>query len=145
MGARLGGLLQAGDVICLSGDMGAGKTVFAAGIGAGWGSRQPLTSPTYSLVHQHIRDADDQRLHHLDCYRLEDAAEAEGIGLDDILDGEGPVVMEWPERIQDVLPEDRLWVELRILEVTRRNLIFNAQGRRHQAIIAAFRSQTFGV
>src|SRR5258706_9835 len=71
LGARLGSLLQVGDIICLSGDMGAGKTVFSAGIGRGWGAKTPLTSPTFNLVHDHTRDADSQHLYHLDCYRLE--------------------------------------------------------------------------
>ncbi|MGQ9889215.1 MAG: tRNA (adenosine(37)-N6)-threonylcarbamoyltransferase complex ATPase subunit type 1 TsaE [Aggregatilineales bacterium] len=145
LGARLGSLLQAGDVICLSGDMGAGKTVFAAGIGRGWGATTPLTSPTFNLIHQHRRDKDKQVLYHLDCYRLEGAADAERIGLDDVLDGRGPVVFEWPEHIEDALPPDRLWVELRILEQTRRNLIFNASGQRYEQLIEQFRGSTFGV
>lgn len=145
LGSRLGSLLRAGDIICLSGDMGAGKTAFAAGIGKGWGAKTPLTSPTFNLIHEHVREKDSQRLFHLDCYRLETALDAENIGLDDVLNGRGPVIFEWPEHIESILPKERLWVELRILEPTRRNFIFNAAGKRFEELVRHFRESTFGV
>jgi tRNA threonylcarbamoyladenosine biosynthesis protein TsaE len=145
LGMRLGALLQAGDVICLSGDMGAGKTVFAAGIGKGWGALTPLTSPTFNIVHEHRRAKDSQRLLHLDCYRLQSVADAESIGLDDILDGSGPVILEWPEHIEPALPRQRLWIELRVLEPTRRNFILEAFGKRYEELLQKFRESTFGV
>lgn len=145
LGMRLGRLLQGGDIICLSGDMGAGKTVFSAGIGVGWGSTTPLTSPTYNLVHVHSRDKDAQQLYHLDCYRLDGPSDADSIGLEDILAGMGPVILEWPEHIEKVLPRQRLWVELRILESSRRNLVFEAIGDRYQTLLTKFRQSTFGI
>lgn len=143
-GMRLGALLAAGDVVCLSGDMGAGKTVFAAGIGRGWGALTPLTSPTFNLVHEHRRQQDNQRLYHLDCYRLERESDAESIGLDDILAARGAVILEWPEQILAALPPERLWIELRISEPTRRNLIFQATGAHYQKLIERFRKEAFG-
>lgn len=145
MGVRLGGLLQPGDLVCLSGDLGAGKTVFAAGIGRGWGSRYPVTSPTFTLMHEHRRTADDQVLIHMDCYRLERPQDAHALGLDDLLDGNGPIVMEWPEQALDALPDERLWIELRTLEHTRRNLTLEAVGTRYQTLVRHFREATFGV
>jgi tRNA threonylcarbamoyladenosine biosynthesis protein TsaE len=145
LGSRLGALLQPGDVICLSGEMGAGKTVFTTGIGKGWGANTAITSPTFGLVHEHRRNRDKQRLHHLDCYRLNSADDAESIGLDDVLDGNGPIILEWPEHIESVLPKQRLWIELRILEMTRRNFIFEGTGKRYETLIARFRELTFGV
>lgn len=145
LGARLGTLLQPGDVICLSGEMGAGKTVFATGIGIGWGAKYPLTSPTFNLVHEHRRDKDKQRLYHLDFYRLEDENEVDGIGFDDVLDGNGPVIFEWPERVQPVLPKHRLWITLRVLEPDRRNFIFEGTNARYQQMITRFREMAFGV
>jgi tRNA threonylcarbamoyladenosine biosynthesis protein TsaE len=126
LGVRLGTLLGAGDVVCLSGDLGAGKTVFSAGVGKGWGASAPLTSPTFNLVHVHTRESDALRLYHLDCYRLQSALDADSIGIDDIL------------------PKQRLWVELRILEPTRRNLIIEAIGERYETLISKFRESTFG-
>jgi len=145
LGARLGKLLRPGDIICLSGDMGAGKTVFSAGIGEGWGAKAPLTSPTFNLVHQHQREADKQKLYHLDCYRLIGVADADSIGLDDILDGDGPVILEWAERIEDELPPDKLWIDIKVLEFTRRNFSFEGIGKRPRDLIEAFRTATFGV
>ncbi|MDZ4768049.1 MAG: tRNA (adenosine(37)-N6)-threonylcarbamoyltransferase complex ATPase subunit type 1 TsaE [Chloroflexota bacterium] len=143
LGVRLGTLIGAGDVICLSGDMGAGKTAFAAGVGAGWGSASVLNSPTYNLVHEHRRD-DGARLFHLDCYRLADGAEAETLALDEIFDGRSAVLIEWPERIASVLPRERLWVELRLIEELRRNLLFVPTGARYEALIESFRGETTG-
>ena len=144
LGVRLGKALAAGDVICLSGDMGAGKTVFSAGIGKGWGAKTRLTSPTFNLVHEHRRDGDGL-LYHLDCYRLHGMADAESVGLDDILNGQGTVILEWPEHIEDALPPERLWVELRIIEPNRRNFVFEATGQRYEALLSRFRQMTFGV
>lgn len=145
LGAKLGALLLPGDVICLSGDMGAGKTVFSTGIGKGWGAVPPLTSPTYNLIHEHKRDSDQQRLYHLDCYRLSGPLEAEQIGLDDILDGRGITIFEWPEHIESILPAHRLWIELRVLENGRRNFIFEAAGKRYEELVSKFREFAFGV
>ena len=144
LGMRLGTLLEPGDVICLSGDMGAGKTMFSIGIGRGWGTETPVTSPTFTLIHEHRRPQDSNRLFHIDCYRLNTAEDADQIGLDDILDGHGPVIVEWPEHIEEALPEKRLWIELRIMEPTRRNFIFNASGERYEHLLEEFKKAVFG-
>jgi tRNA threonylcarbamoyladenosine biosynthesis protein TsaE len=144
LGFRLGTLLEAGDIICLSGDMGAGKTVFSSGMGKGWGALETITSPTFNLVHQHRHAQDKTILYHLDCYRLRGAQDVDSIGLDDIFDSKGIVILEWAERIQEVLPENRLWIHLRVIEDTRRNFILEASGARHQALIEKFRAVTFG-
>jgi tRNA threonylcarbamoyladenosine biosynthesis protein TsaE len=145
LGTRLGALLYAGDVICLSGDMGAGKTVFSAGIGIGWGAFYPLTSPTFNLVHEHRREKDKLRLYHLDCYRLQGAQDIDSIGYDDVISGRGVVVIEWPERVIGSLPSERLWIQLRILDANRRNLIFSAVGQRYKDLIRHLRGVSFGV
>lgn len=145
LGSRLGSLLQAGDVVCLSGDMGAGKTVFSAGIGKGWGTKTPVTSPTFNLIHDHTRAADKHHLYHLDCYRLEQPTEVEAIGLDDILTGQGAVIVEWPEVILNKLPKHHLWIEIRVQDSTRRNFVFMGEGKRYEGLIAKFREFAFGV
>jgi len=144
LGMRLGKLLQPGDIVCLSGDMGAGKTVFSTGIGEGWGAETPLTSPTYNLVHEHRRKADKDRLYHLDCYRLRSADEADTIGIDDILDGKGVVIFEWAERIEDVLPETYLWIDIRVTDPLRRNFIIEAEGERYDKLVETYKKLVFG-
>src|SRR5574341_1363012 len=83
-GERLGCLIQPGDVICLSGELGAGKTTLAVGIGRGWGAREVAHSPTFVFVNEYSRD-DGVRLYHVDAYRLRDAVDAESIAISDLL------------------------------------------------------------
>lgn len=139
LGRYLGELLVPGDVICLSGNLGAGKTVFTKGIGAGWGALEVVTSPTFTLIHEHRRARDSQVLYHVDCYRLQGAGDAWGIGMEDLLLGEYPVVIEWPENIQEVLPLERLWVAIRVLDGTRRQMALYAVGDRYQADLEILR------
>ncbi len=136
LGMALGAQLLPGDLICLDGGLGAGKTWLAAAIGQGWGALHPLTSPTYTLIHEHRRQRDDTTLFHLDCYRLRDAQEALQAGLEDALGGCGPALIEWPERVAAALPPERLWVSLESLAPTRRRLRVNSVGERHQVLLA---------
>src|SRR5512133_1775825 len=105
VGMRLGALLHCGDLVCLSGDLGSGKTTLVQGLTRGWGSLDSVSSHTFILVNGYRRP-DGEILHHLDAYRMQSALEAEDLDLDLMLE-KGPLVMEWPERIAPVLPEDR--------------------------------------
>ena len=100
LGVRLGELLQPNDVVCLSGELGSGKTVLARGVGRGWGTAIRVTSPTFIVVNQYPRMHDDRILYHLDCYRLETEADVISAGLEDVLLAEGAFMIEWPERIE---------------------------------------------
>ena len=112
LGEHIGRLIQPGDLICLSGELGAGKTTLATGIGHGWGAVEVVTSPTFVFVNEYTRP-DGNCLYHVDAYRLKDAADAESIALTDLLsDTNGAVLIEWPERVKAYLPETRLWIEL---------------------------------
>lgn len=141
LGQQLGALLHAGDVFCLSGDLGAGKTALTRGIGAGWGAQEAITSPTFTLIHEHRRSADDQILYHVDCYRLQSAADAWGIGLDDMLYGDHPIVIEWPENIGDALPAERLWIAFAFVDEDQRTLTITAAGSRYQVLLDALCDQ----
>ena len=128
------------DVICLSGELGAGKTVFSRGIGAGWGATVPLTSPTYNLAHEHERLKDRARLHHLDFYRISGPREAETLGIHEILEGGDIVILEWPERILELLPAEHLWIDIEMREDDEeRALKFAARGERHSALLTDLR------
>lgn len=109
----LGCLLQGGDVLALSGDLGAGKTVFAKGIARALGITERVVSPTFTVVREY---AGDVRLAHVDVYRLEHLQELQGIGWDDYLDTDTVVVVEWAERVVARLPLDRLDVRIDVVE-----------------------------
>ncbi len=146
VGARLGRHLNGGDILALEGDLGSGKTVFAQGIGMGWGASSRLVSPTYVLVRRHRRHQDALELYHIDLYRLTTAAEVEMLGLEEVIGAPETVsLVEWPERHMGLFPEDRLWVHLRILDEYRRSLVFRAQGDRHQALLNQFRQELLGL
>lgn len=128
VGKRLGAILLPGDVICLQGELGAGKTTFTQGLAQGWGSIDDVSSPTFIIVNVYRRENGDQ-LYHLDTYRLESAPEAEELDIDTML-MRGPLIVEWPERMQSVLPAERLWIILEHLEDDERQLRFEARGAR---------------
>jgi tRNA threonylcarbamoyladenosine biosynthesis protein TsaE len=123
-------------VICLSGDLGAGKTALTAGIAKGWGALEPVNSPTFVFVHDHRRAVDALRLYHVDCYRLNSDDDALTIGIEDILDGQAIVVIEWPERISSFLPAERLWIRLEALEDEQeRRITLRAIGERFKRLV----------
>jgi len=110
LGAALGRLAWAGTTITLSGDLGAGKTVFAQGVARGLGVTGRVPSPTYVIVQTH--ETARLPLWHADWYRLADADELEHLGWDEIMAGEGVVIIEWSSRFPEALPVDRLDVTL---------------------------------
>lgn len=146
IGARLGALLPKHCVIALQGEMGAGKTAFARGLGEGWGVDQPLRSPSFALIQKHHRPADQAVLYHVDLQRIESAAALAGIGLRELLDDEDAVfVIEWPERIETLLPSNALRVRIRAISETKRQLLFSAKNDDAWTVLIAFRKSAFGV
>ncbi len=111
VGARLAGLVRAGDLLVLSGDLGAGKTTFTQGLAGGLGVRGEVTSPTFviSRVHPSVRGG--PALVHVDAYRLGASAELDDLDLDAYLD-EAVTVVEWGVGLAEALAEDRLEVEI---------------------------------
>lgn len=145
LGVRLGELIMAGDLLCLSGELGSGKTTLAQGIGRGWGAVGRVTSPTFILVNEYPRYRDRQVLYHIDCYRLETAGEVLTAGIDEILDSESVIMIEWPEHIEHLLPPHKLWLDLRYINETRRGLQIKAFGDRPLLLLQKFRQNAFGV
>ena len=142
VGSRLGGALQAGDVICLQGELGAGKTTFVQGIAQGWGSLDSVSSPTFILVNMYRR-ADQDQLFHMDAYRLESTPEAEELDLDSML-AQGALLIEWPERMDGLIPTERLWVNLEHIDDEERQMKFKATGKRYDELLEVIRHGTFG-
>jgi tRNA threonylcarbamoyladenosine biosynthesis protein TsaE len=145
LGARLGALLKGGEVICLEGSLGSGKTCLAQGIGRGWGVSQTLISPTFVLVREYARPGDTVKLYHVDLYRISGAEETLTLGVDELLgDRQAICVIEWAERSRSLVPEEHLWVQLEFADPTRRAMYFPAQGERHAALLREFRQAAFG-
>jgi len=142
VGIRLGGLLQVGDVICLEGNLGAGKTTLVQGVAQGWGSLDPVSSPTYMIVNEY-RHPNEQRLYHLDAYRLAGAQDAEILDFARMLT-QGAMVIEWPERIKEILPDTRLWVQMRWMGIEQRNLLITPFGEYYEKMLQTLRQQLFG-
>jgi tRNA threonylcarbamoyladenosine biosynthesis protein TsaE len=133
-GMSLGRLLRDGDLICLQGDLGAGKTTLVQGVARGWGSPDAVSSPTFVLVNLYRRP-DGGQLYHLDTYRLDSASEAEQLDLDEML-SQGALLIEWPERAGAALPPEHLWVHLAHAGETERTMRFAASGARYESLLA---------
>lgn len=100
--------LHPGDVVALKGDLGAGKTHFVKGVAEACRiEKSKVHSPTFSLIHEY---GGTPPLYHFDCYRMESVQEALEIGTEEYLYGEGVSIIEWPERIQSILPETTIWI-----------------------------------
>ncbi len=139
-GERLGALLASGDLLCLSGELGTGKTCLARGLARGWGALERPTSPTFTLINEYRRAADGERFYHMDSYRLSGAAEAQTTGVEDVLDAPGVLVVEWPERIEGILPAERLWIDIRDEGGSSRSFALTATGERAAALVEALRA-----
>lgn len=100
---ELGIHAKAGDVVCLIGELGVGKTLFSQGFAAGLGVKESVNSPTFTIVQEY----DDGRipLYHFDVYRIEDSDEMEEVGFTDMIYGEGVCLIEWADMISDIWPE----------------------------------------
>ena len=133
VGRLLGTLLRPGDLVCLYGDLGAGKTHFSYGIARGLEVRdQYVTSPTFTFVNEY-----EGRIpfYHIDLYRLTDPAELEGIGFEEYIDSDGATVIEWAERAERELPPDSLSIYLSDVSVTSREIGFLAEGERYERLL----------
>jgi len=142
VGMRLGALLRPGDLVALVGDLGSGKTTLVQGIAAGWGSLDPVSSPTFVIVNVY-RHTDGLRLFHLDAYRLNSSKEALELDLESMLD-EGPMIVEWAERVQSVLPDQGLWVHLNYIDDVQRDLVFSGRGQYYEDLLSRFRKLVYG-
>jgi tRNA threonylcarbamoyladenosine biosynthesis protein TsaE len=137
-GARLGEFLQGGDVICLAGELGAGKTCLAQGIGRGLGIEGPITSPSFTLINEYRQERARLPFYHADLYRLGEAKEALTLGLDEYFYGEGVCVVEWADRAPEALPAEHLWIELRYIAQAKRGLLMKAVGKRYEELLWEF-------
>lgn len=120
----LGGALRSGDVVALTGDLGAGKTLFCKGVGEALGiPAERIVSPTFTIVTEH---AGPVPLTHIDVYRLSGARDADEIGMRELLSGDGVCLVEWAEKIAELLPTDCIQVTFTISGDDRREIAIAA-------------------
>ncbi len=139
---RLGAMLHPGDAVFLSGDLGSGKTTLVQGIAQGWGSLDPVSSPTFMLVNVYRRP-DGMNMMHLDAYRLESALDAEDLDITQLLDSH-VLLVEWAERIISALPAEYLQIRLRWIADEQRGMVFIPKGERYERLLVEFRRKAFG-
>ncbi len=134
IGRRLGELLQANDIIGLTGGLGAGKTHFAKGLATGLevSDTQVVNSPTFVIINEYIG-----RLHiyHVDVYRLASSAELQALGFEEMCSAGGVVLIEWADKIQDLLPPDVLSIELAATGANSRDLVLTGGGPRSKHLL----------
>ena len=139
VGRFLGTMLDPGDLICLFGDLGAGKTHFSYGVAQGLQVReQYITSPTFTFVNEYEGRIP---LYHIDLYRLKEPSELESIGFEEYVDSDGATVIEWAERAEDELPDERLNVYLSDVSETSREIGFFAEGERYEKLVTELRKR----
>lgn len=135
LGRLLGPLLQPDDVVSLSGDLGAGKTVLVKGVAEGLGVREVVSSPTFNILLVHPGRL---VLNHVDLYRLESPEQVEDIDLYGVMESGGVTIVEWGERFGGTLPPDHLVVTLLIEDEEVRSILLEPGGPRAKALAAAW-------
>ena len=140
LGRMVGEILSAGAFVALMGSLGAGKTLLTKGIAGGLGVEDAgeVTSPTFVLVNEYRGRVP---VYHIDLYRLESFAEVEAIGWEEWIDGPGITLVEWADKIEDDLPEERVEVHLQWAGEEKRRLIFYGRGRKGTQIIEELRQR----
>lgn len=126
---RIGLLLEAGDVITLEGDLGAGKTTFTKGIAKGLGITKTVNSPTFTIIKEYQGSLP---LYHMDVYRLKDSEE--DLGFDEYFEGDGVTVVEWAHLIEDQLPMEFLQIQLFYDSTIGRKIVLTPKGSRYMQL-----------
>lgn len=131
LGENLGNVLLPGDFVALVGDLGAGKTAFTKGIAQGLGIKDPITSPTFTIINEYNEPVS---FAHMDAYRIKNIEELENIGFDDYL-GDFIIVMEWANLVEEMLPSQVLWIDFQTLDKDHRHIKFTSKNPRFDKII----------
>lgn len=130
LGKRMGTLVEPGDVLCVSGELGTGKTVLAKGVADGLGISEDVTSPTFTLVNEYLGRLP---FYHIDVYRLGSPLEMADLGYEEYFFGAGVTLVEWAERVTEILPPERLEINIRNVpgQENAREINFFARGERY--------------
>lgn len=132
LGEKLAGLTEPGDVFCINGELGTGKTVFAKGLAEGLGVTDRVTSPTFTLINEY---QGRRPFYHMDVYRLNSSEEMEDLGYQEYFYGQGVTLVEWAEIVKEVLPEERLDIFVERIDEDNRTIIFYPYGERYEFLV----------
>lgn len=131
IGYKLGKLLKPGSVICLIGDLGAGKTTMTQSLAKALEVDDYITSPTFTIVNEYEGKIP---LYHFDVYRIGSSDEMYDIGYDEYINGEGVCIIEWANLIEDILPDEYLYIELKYKDMSR-EMILNPVGEKYEKLV----------
>ena len=131
IGYKLGQLLQLGSVICLIGDLGAGKTTMTQSLAKALEVEDYITSPTFTIVNEY---EGRMPLYHFDVYRIGSSDEMYDIGYDEYINGDGVCIIEWANLIDDILPDEYLYIELKYKDMSR-EMRLNPVGKKYEKIV----------
>ena len=120
-------------VICLTGDLGSGKTIFTKGFAEALGIDENITSPTFNIIKEYTTG--EMNLYHMDLYRLN--GDVKNLGLEEYFIKGGVVIIEWADLIEDYLPEERLDVKIKVVDEDTRILIFKPHGIKYEELCEA--------
>ncbi len=161
LGVRLGELLRGGELLLLDGQLGTGKTTFTQGLAQGMGITEDISSPTFTLLKEYAgRESQTSTarepgqlaaaqlpvrpaLYHFDLYRLDDPEEILDLGFEDYFYGSGVCVVEWADKADLLWPTEHLRIRLKMLNETKRGLLFTAVGTRYCELLQQFQKKTY--
>jgi tRNA threonylcarbamoyladenosine biosynthesis protein TsaE len=151
LGVRLGELLQGGELILLNGQLGTGKTTFTQGLAQGLGITENINSPTFTLLKEYpgqLRRPGNPRslgpaLYHFDLYRLDNPEEILDLGFEDYFYSNGVCVVEWADKADMLWPNEALHIRMKMLNETKRSLLFSAAGTYYCELLRQFQKNTY--
>ncbi|KJF25874.1 ATP/GTP hydrolase [Clostridium aceticum] len=132
LGIKLGRLVKPGDILCLIGDLGAGKTTFTKAFAIGLEVEDDVTSPTFTILQEYQGRIP---LYHFDVYRIENINEMEDIPYEEYFYGNGVCVIEWAHLIQEVLPKDYMKIQINYVDIELREICFEATNEYYKKLV----------
>lgn len=132
-GIKIGKLLKSGDILCLNGDLGAGKTTLTKSIGLGLGVEDYITSPTFSLINEYEGRVP---VYHFDVYRLENVEDLYDLGFDEYFYGHGVSIIEWADKIEKLIPKERIVLDIeKAIDLDSRIINITGYGSRYLEVL----------
>lgn len=143
LGIRIGRLTRLSDVLCLCGDISTGKTVIARGIGIGWGYADRIVSAMNVIIKRYPNIQNDSWLYHIDCFRIASVSEAIDLGIEEIFDSPAVIMIEWADKIKEIIPTDSLWLHINAVGDDTRSIKFSPGGARSMSLLSNIRKELY--